>query len=335
MFDLDALRDAVRIIRPQVPPTPQYAWPLLQRRLGCELWVKHENHTPAGAFKVRGGVLYVHELLRREPGVRGLITATRGNHGQSLAMAARLVGLPIRILVPHGNALEKNAAMRAFGAEVIEHGRDFDEARLAAGELAARDGWHFVPSLHPDLVRGVATYALELFEATPPLRRVYVPIGLGSGICGLIHTRDLLGLDTEIVGVVARGADAYAQSFEQGRILHTERADTLADGMACRMPAAEAFEIIRNGAARILRVVDDEQIRQAIRILHEDTHNLAEGAGAAALAAAITERELNRDERIAVIQSGANIDRTLLASILAGPAPGIDDSGRVAVAAGT
>ncbi|WP_222909582.1 threonine dehydratase [Pseudomonas sp. DNDY-54] len=316
MFDLDALRQAAELIHQSVPPTPQHQWPLLAQRLGCDVWVKHENHTPAGAFKVRGGVLYVSELLKREPQLHGLITATRGNHGISLAMAARRAGLRLQILVPEGNSLEKNAAMRACGAEVIEYGRDFDTARQRAAELAETNGWHFVPSLHPDLIRGVATYALELLEAVPDLRRVYVPIGMGSGICGVIRTRDLLGLDTEIIGVVSSAADAYAQSVEQGRIVCTETANTFADGMACRIPAPEALEIIRQGAARIVRV-DDAEIRQAIVALHEDTHNLAEGAGAAALAAAMQEKDRNHGERIAVILSGANIDRQVLARILA------------------
>ncbi|UQY32935.1 threonine dehydratase [Pseudomonas fulva] len=316
MFDLAALRKAVTLIRPSVPATPQFAWPLLAQRLGCEVWVKHENHTPTGAFKVRGGLVYVDTLLRREPAVSGLISATRGNHGQSMALAARKAGLPIVIVVPQGNAREKNAAMAALGAEVIEHGRDFDEARARAAELAAERDLHFVPSLHTDLIRGVATYSLELFEAAPPLKRVYVPIGLGSGICGVIRTRDLLGLDTEVIGVVSTAADGYAQSFAAGRVICTDSADTIADGMACRMPQPEALEIIRAGAARIVRV-DDEEIRQAMRIYHEDTHNLAEGAGAAALAALIQEREINRGERAAVVLSGANVDRAALAAILA------------------
>lgn len=317
MFELSALRQAAELIGRHIPPTPQYNWPLLRQRLGCDLWVKHENHTPAGAFKVRGGLLYVDELLRREPGLPGMISATRGNHGISLAMAAQRAGIALKVLVPEGNSAEKNAAMRACGAEVIEYGRDFDSARQHAADLAAQSGWHFVPALHPDLIRGVATYALELFEAAPALRRVYVPIGMGSGICGLIRTRDLLGLDTEIIGVVSSAADAYAQSFEQGRIVCTETADTFADGMACRMPAAEALEIINQGATRIVRV-DDAEIRQAIVALHEDTHNTAEGAGAAAFAAAMQEQERNRGERIAVVLSGANIDRRLLAGILGG-----------------
>lgn len=316
MFDLAALRQAVTLIRPSIPATPQFAWPLLAERLGCEVWVKHENHTPTGAFKVRGGLVYVDQLMRREPGISGLISATRGNHGQSMALAARKAGLPIVIVVPEGNAREKNAAMAALGAEVIEHGRDFDAARARAAELAVQRGLHFVPSLHPDLIRGVATYALELFEAAPPLKRIYVPIGLGSGICGVIRTRDLLGLDTEVIGVVSTAADGYAQSFAAGRIICTDSADTIADGMACRMPQPEALEIIRAGAARIVRV-DDDEIRQAMRIYHEDTHNLAEGAGAAALAALIQEREINRGERAAVVLSGANVDRAALAAILA------------------
>lgn len=317
MFDLASLRQAASLIHQSVPPTPQHQWPLLAQRMGCDVWVKHENHTQAGAFKVRGGVLYVSELLKREPHLPGLVTATRGNHGISLAMAAHRANLRLQVVVPEGNSAEKNAAMRASGAEVIEYGRDFDTARQRAAELADANGWHFVPSLHPDLIRGVATYALELLEAVPDLRRVYVPIGLGSGICGMIRTRDLLGLKTEIIGVVSSAADAYAQSYEQGRIVCTETANTFADGMACRIPAPEALEIIREGAARIVRV-DDAEIRRAIVALHQDTHNLAEGAGAAALAAAMQEQDRNRDERIAVVLSGANIDRGRLADILAG-----------------
>lgn len=317
MFELTALRQAAELVGRHIPPTPQYNWPLLSQRLGCEAWVKHENHAPTGAFKVRGGLLYVDKLLKREPQLRGLISATRGNHGVSLAMAAQRASVPLKLLVPEGNSTEKNAAMRACAAEVIEYGRDFDTARQHAAKLAAQSGWHFVPALHPDLILGVATYALELLEAASPLRRVYVPIGMGSGICGMIRVRDLLGLDTEVIGVVSRAADAYAQSFEQRRIICTETADTFADGLACRMPATQALEIINRGATRIVRV-DDGEIRQAIVALHEDTHNIAEGAGAAALAAAMQERESNRGERIAVVLSGANIDRKLLAGILAG-----------------
>ncbi|MBO6277940.1 MAG: threonine dehydratase [Pseudomonas sp.] len=319
MFDLNALRLAAHTVHQTLAPTPQLAWPLLTERMGCTVWVKHENHTPTGAFKVRGGLLYVQGLLAREPGTKGLVTATRGNHGQSLALAARSVGLPIRIVVPEGNSVEKNAAMRALGATVIECGKDFDEARTHAAVLAHTYKLHLVPAFHPDLIRGVATYALELLEAVEELDTVYVPIGMGSGICGLIQARDLLGLKTEIVGVVSAHADAYAQSVEQGRVVCTESAHTFADGLACRQPLPEALEIIAKGAARVIRV-SDQQIAHAIRVYHETTHNTAEGAGAAALAGLISERSRQKGRRVAVILSGANIDRLLYAAILANSA---------------
>ncbi|HWD32166.1 MAG TPA: threonine dehydratase [Pseudomonas sp.] len=317
MFDLTALREAARLVHASVPATAQYAWPRLAERLGCEVWVKHENHAPTGAFKVRGGLLYVQWLLAQQPQVRGLVTATRGNHGQSMALAARTAGLPIIIVVPQGNSLEKNAAMRAQGAELIEYGADFDQAREEAARQAQLHGYEMVPSFHPQLVRGVATYALELFDAVADLDCVYVPIGMGSGICGLIQARNLLGLRTEIVGVVSSAADAFALSFEQGRIVTTATANTFADGMACRMPVPEAFEIVHQHAARIVRV-SDEEIAQAMRIFHEDTHNTAEGAGAAGLAALIQERERQRGRKVAVVLSGANIDRGRYAQVLAG-----------------
>ena len=319
MFDLNALRLAAHTVHQTLAPTPQLAWPLLTERMGCTVWVKHENHTPTGAFKVRGGLLYVQGLLAREPGTKGLVTATRGNHGQSLALAARSVGLPIRIVVPEGNSVEKNAAMRALGATVIECGKDFDEARTHAAVLAHTYKLHLVPAFHPDLIRGVATYALELLEAVEELDTVYVPIGMGSGICGLIQARDLLGLKTEIVGVVSAHADAYAQSVEQGRVVCTDSAHTFADGLACRQPLPEALEIIAKGAARVIRV-SDQQIAHAIRVYHETTHNTAEGAGAAALAGLISERSRQKGRRVAVILSGANIDRLLYAAILANSA---------------
>ncbi|WP_422419894.1 threonine dehydratase [Pseudomonas sp. GZD-222] len=317
MFDLTALREAARLVHASVPATAQYAWPRLAERLGCEVWVKHENHAPTGAFKVRGGLLYVQWLLAQQPQVRGLVTATRGNHGQSMALAARTAGLPIIIVVPQGNSLEKNAAMRAQGAELIEYGADFDQAREEAARQAQLHGYEMVPSFHPQLVRGVATYALELFDAVADLDCVYVPIGMGSGICGLIQARNLLGLRTEIVGVVSSAADAFALSFEQGRIVTTATANTFADGMACRMPVPEAFDIIHQHAARIVRV-SDEEIAHAMRIFHEDTHNTAEGAGAAGLAALIQERERQRGRKVAVVLSGANIDRGRYAQVLAG-----------------
>jgi threonine dehydratase len=315
MFDLASLEAAAALIYRRFAATPQYAWPLLAARTGCEVWVKHENFTPTGAFKVRGGITYVEKLLRTGPRPCGIISATRGNHGQSLAFAGRSEGLPVTVVVPHGNSLEKNAAMRAFGAKLIEYGRDFDEARTEAQRLASSRGLHMVPSFHSELVRGVATYAMELFQAVANLDTLYVPIGLGSGICGAIQARDLLGLRTEIVGVVSDKADAYAQSFEQGKVVTTESADTIADGMACRVPAPDAFETIRRGAARIVRV-SDEEIKAACRAFHEDTHNTTEGAGAAALAALLHERQVQRGRRVAVILSGCNIDRSLYATVL-------------------
>ena len=315
MLGLAGLEAAASLIYRSFPATPQYAWPLLAARTDCEVWVKHENFTPTGAFKVRGGLTYVEALLRTGPRPAGILSATRGNHGQSLAYAGRSQGLPVTVVVPHGNSLEKNAAMRAFGAELIEYGRDFDDARTEAQRLASSRGLHLVPSFHAELVRGVATYALELFQAVRNLDALYVPIGLGSGICGAIQVRDLLGLRTEIVGVVATGADAYARSFEQDQVVTTESADTIADGMACRVPAPDAFDIIRRGAARIVRV-SDEEIKAAIRAFHEDTHNTTEGAGAAALAALMHEQEVQRGRRVAVILSGGNIDRSLYASVL-------------------
>lgn len=317
MFDLTALREAADFVHQHVPATPQRVWPLLAERAGCRLWVKHENHAPTGAFKVRGGLVYVRSLLASGDVPPGLVTATRGNHGQSMALAARQAGLPLVIVVPEGNSREKNAAMRALGAELIEHGVDFDVAREYAAQLAEQRGYRMVPSFHPELVRGVATYALELFEAVSELDTVYVPIGMGSGICGLIQARNLLGLRTEIVGVVSSAADAYAQSFELGRIVTTATADTFADGMACRVPHPDAFALVREHATRIVRVSDDE-IAQAMRLYHETTHNTAEGAGAAALAALLQERERQQGRRVAVVLSGANVDRARYAQVLAG-----------------
>src|ERR1700753_3761050 len=293
MFTLAELEQAHALVGTAVPPTPSYAWPLLAQRLGTHVVVKHENHTPADAFKVRGGLVYVGRLKHAHPGTRGLISATRGNHGQSVAFAGRRNGLPVTIYVPRGNSVEKNRAMAAFGAELIEHGSDFQEAREQATRHAARDGLHMVPSFHRDLVCGVATYALEFLRAAPDLDVLYVPIGQGSGICGCIMARDLLGLTTEIVGVQSTLAPSYALSFAAGTIVSTETSNTLADGMATRIPDADALAIIRKGAARIVQVTDAE-IATAIRAYWTDTHNLAEGAGAAALAATLQERRETR-----------------------------------------
>src|SRR5712671_3555815 len=307
MFDLRQLEQAHAIVGAAMPPTPAYAWPLLSQRLGATVIVKHENHTPIGAFKVRGGLVYVDRLKRERPHVNGLISATRGNHGQSLAFAASRYGVPVTIYMPHGNSTEKNRAMRAFGADLVEHGEDFQSAREEAERHAKRDGLEFVPSFHPDLVMGVATYALELLRKAPDLDILYVPIGQGSGICGCILARDLLGLKTEIVGVQSTEAPSYALSFAAGTVVMTNSSNTRADGMATRVPDADALDIIRKGASHIVQVTDDE-IGAAIRAYWTDTHNLAEGAGAAALAAALQEKAKLRGKRVGLILSGGNID---------------------------
>ncbi len=314
--DLGFLEAAAEVVHSVLPPTPQICWPLLSARTDAEVWVKHENHLPVGAFKVRGGLVYMEELKRREPYVAGVISATRGNHGQSIAFAAKRAGLRALIVVPHGNSREKNVAMRALGAELIEHGNDFQEAYEHAVCLAAERKLHMVRSFNQALVSGVASYALELFGAVPEIDTVYVPIGMGSGICGTIAARDALGLRTEIVGVVAAGAPAYARSFEAGRPVATPGAQTIADGMACRVPDAEALEVILKGASRIV-TVDDREIRAAMRHLFSDTHNVAEGAGAAGLAALLQERSRMRRRRVAVILSGGNVDRDVFARVLA------------------
>ena len=310
MFSLIELEDAAALVYQAFPGTPQYVWPLLAERLGTEIWVKHENHTPTGAFKVRGGLVYATTLKRERAGVAGIISATRGNHGQSLAYAGARAGVPVTIVMPRGNSAEKNAAMRAFGARLVEHGEDFEAAVAEARRLAAAEGLEFVPSFHPDLVRGVATYSLELLRAVPDLDVVYVPIGLGSGICGAIRARDLLGLTTEIVGVQSTGADAYTRCLAAGHVVTLNRAITNADGMATRAPDADAFAMIRAGAARIVTVTDEE-VAAAIRAYWTDTHNLAEGAGAAPLAAALQEKERLRGKRVGVVLSGGNIDLAL------------------------
>ncbi|MCB1491581.1 MAG: threonine dehydratase [Rhodobiaceae bacterium] len=322
MFSLDDLRDAAALIQPDVPPTPQYAWPLLKAAIGVDVRVKHENHTPIGAFKVRGGLVFMERLKRETPDCPGIVTATRGNHGQSLAFAGRKYGVPVTIVVPHGNSVEKNDAMRALGATLVEHGTDFDEARLHAESLAGARGLVMAPSFAVDLVKGVATYALEFLSAFPDLEAVYVPIGLGSGICGMITARDLLGHKAEIVGVVADGAPSYALSFERGGVVETNSARTFADGMACRIPNPDALAIIVKGAARIVTVSDDE-IADAVRLIYRATHNIAEGAGAAGLAALCQERGKLAGRVAGAILSGQNIDTPWLIETLSGNKPSI------------
>jgi threonine dehydratase len=317
LFSLADLEDAARLVHATVPPTPQYAWPLLAERVGATVWVKHENHTPTGAFKVRGGLVYMDRLVRSGAPVTAVTSATRGNHGQSIALAAAKAGLTSVIYVPRGNSVEKNAAMRAFGAELVEFGADFDEAKAECMRAAAERDLHLVPSFHRDLILGVATYALEFFRAVPHLDTVYVPIGLGSGICGLITVRDLLGLQTEIVGVVAEAAPAYALSYDAGRVIRTDTANTFADGMAVRGPDPVAFEIIRGGVARILKLSEAE-IAAAIRAYYIDTHNIAEGAGAAPLAGLLQERDRMRNKSVGVILCGGNIDLELFQRVTLG-----------------
>jgi threonine dehydratase len=319
-FTRAELEAALPVVHAVMPPTPQYAWPLLAARTGIDLVVKHENHTPTGAFKIRGGLVYADRLRRERPHVKGVITATRGNHGQSLALACRRAGVPITVVVPEGNSAEKNAAMQAFGAELIVHGADFDDAKSHATALAAERGYEYGPSFSPDLVVGVATYAYELFTAFPDLDVAYVPIGLGSGICGMIGARDALRIKTRIVGVVSEHANAYRLSFEAGHVVPTNSARTFADGMAVRGPDAVALEIIRAGAEGIVEVTDDE-IAEAIRIFYSDTHTLTEGAGAAALAAALKQRARLAGRQVGVIATGQNIDRPWMQTILAGATP--------------
>ncbi|WP_445217183.1 threonine dehydratase [Bradyrhizobium sp. Pa8] len=322
MFDLTELERAHAIVGQAVPATPARGWPLLAERLGTQVIVKHENHTPIGAFKVRGGLVYLERLKRERPNIPGIISATRGNHGQSLAFAASRHGVPAVIYVPRGNSVEKNRAMKAFGAELVEHGEDFQAAAEEAQRRAQFTGLHMVPSFHPDLVLGVATYALELFRTAPDLDVLYVPIGQGSGISGCIMARDLLGLKTEIVGVQSTEAPSYALSFAAGKVVTTKTSNTLADGMATRIPDADAFALIRKGAARIVQVSDDE-VAAAIRAYWTDTHNLAEGAGAAALAAALQEKAKLSGKRVGLVLSGGNIDFDLFRSWVGAEAPAL------------
>lgn len=314
---LKQLEHAASIVYETMTPTPQYAWPLLKAQLGAEIWVKHENHTPIGAFKLRGGLTYFHDLAKHKDKPAGVISATRGNHGQSVGYAARRYAMSATVVVPHGNSVEKNAAMRALGVGLVEHGADFQAARDRAMWIAQQRDLHMVPSFHPLLVQGVASYSLELLRAVPDLDVAYVPIGLGSGICGMIAAREALKLKTEIVGVVSELAPAYALSFEQKRAVEHPVSTRIADGMACRTPEPEALEILWRGMDRVVRVTDDE-VEEAMRLMYSATHNAAEGAGAAGLAAATKERDRLAGCKAAVILCGANVDRDLFARVLGG-----------------
>jgi threonine dehydratase len=318
------IESAAALVRQVMPPTPQFAWPLLAQRLGTEVWVKHENHTPTGAFKVRGGLVYLDGLARREPACPGIVSATRGNHGQSLALAARRHGIGATIVVPHGNSREKNAAMQAFGATLVEHGEDFQAATEHAAALAAREGLHRVPSFHADLVRGVATAWLEFFQAVPQLDVVFVPIGLGSGLCAAIAARAALGRRMRLVGVVSAHARAYALSLAQGQPVESPVTTQLADGMACRVPDPTALAVMAGQVDDVVEVTDAE-VAQAMKALYLDTHNVAEGAGAASLAAALQRARTNPGEIagrcVGLTLCGGNVDHEVFAQVLGAPMP--------------
>jgi threonine dehydratase len=314
---LPQIEDAQAIVYRYMSPTPQYTWPLLNQRLSAEVWIKHENHTPVGAFKLRGALVYIEWLKQTQPGVAGVVAATRGNHGQGVGMAARLIGLKAVIVVPHGNSPEKNRAMQAQGVELVEHGHDFQESLEFARALATERSFAMVDSFHERLVMGTATYALEFFKGAPPLDAIYVPIGLGSSICGVAAARNALGIKTEIIGVVSAQSPSYALSFSQHKIVEAPAATLIADGLACRKPNPSAMESIWNNVARIVEVSDAE-IVDAMRVYYQDTHNLAEGAAAAALAASIRQASVLGGRRIGLVLTGANVDAAVFAKILAG-----------------
>lgn len=312
---LDSLEVAAALIYRHMSATPQYRWPLLDQRAGASVWVKHENHTPTGAFKVRGGLIYLHELCRTGRQPEGVVSASTGNHGQSIGFAARQYGVRAAVVVPHGNSVEKNAAMQALGVELIVRGRDFQEAHEAADEICAERGWHRFPSFDAILVRGVGTYALELFRTVKDLHTVYVPVGMGSGLCGVIAARDALGLETRIVGVASEQAPAFALSFERGQVVSHDSTTRIADGIACRTVDESSLAVARRGAERVVQVSDDE-VEAAMRALFADTHNTAEGGGAAALAALLKEKDKMRGRNVAVVLSGGNVDTNVFSRIL-------------------
>ncbi len=315
LADIEA---AAQVVYRSFQATPQYAWPLLQQRLGTEVWLKHENHTPVGAFKIRGGLTYFDQLARNARLPAEVISATRGNHGQSMGWAAREHGVRCTIVVPHGNSTEKNAAMRALGVQLIEHGSDFQEAREYAMQLAAERGAHMVPSFHPDLLRGVSTYWWELFTTVPQLDVVYVPIGQGSGACSAIAAKLALGRTAlKIVGVVSAHATTYADSLAAGRVVEAPVTTQLADGMACRVADPEALAILLPHLAHVVQVTDAE-VAHAMHALYTDTHNVAEGAGAASLAAALQERDPIQGQCVGLTLCGGNVDAAVLARVLTG-----------------
>ncbi len=315
---IEALEDAARIVYETMPPTPQHRWPLLEERTGAEIWVKHENHTQLGAFKIRGALVYMDWLKDAHPETQAVVCATRGNFGQAVAFAARQAGLGSTIVVPFGNSREKNRAMRALGAQLIEHGYEFQTASEYAAQLAEERGLHRVPSFHELLVRGTGTYALEMLRGVSELDTVYVPVGMGSSICGMIAARNALGLSTRIVGVVSSAAPAYAISFLQRKAVAHAVETQLADGLACRTPDPQAVEWMVDGVERMVMVSDDD-VAAAMLALYQDTHNLAEGAGAAAFAALLQEQESMRGKRVGIVLTGGNVDADVFAKVLHAP----------------
>jgi threonine dehydratase len=313
--NIDPISDAQKLVYAVMPPTPQYNWTLLNEQVGTEVWVKHENHTPTGAFKARTAVVYAAQLFRGPATPSALVTATRGNHGQSVALAAKRFHVPAHIVVPHGNSKEKNAAMRAQGGNLIEFGSDFQEAKEHAEQLAGERGWHLVPNYHPDIVKGVATYWLEFFSAVRDVDVVYVPIGQGSGICACCAVRNGLGLKTKIVGVVAEEAPAYALSFEAGRPIAAPVTTLLGDGLACRVPVEASLEVILKNVERVVRV-SEKEIAASMKLFFVGTHNVVEGAGAASLAAALREKSGLQGKRVGLIATGGNVDHDVFAKIL-------------------
>jgi threonine dehydratase len=312
---LDDLHRATQIVRTVMPPTSQFTWPLLNARTGAEIWVKHENHSPVGAFKLRGAMVYMDWLKSSHAPLTGVVAATRGNHGQGVALAATRMGINATIVVPHGHSSEKNRAMRALGAELIEHGDDFQASLEYAAWLSNERGLHLVPSFHPLLVHGTGTYALEMLQAVPELDTIYVPIGLGSSICGVIAVRNALGLKAKVIGVVSTAAPAYAHSFRERKHLSHAVQPGLADGLSCRTPVPEALEIIWKNVDHIVEVAEQE-ISAAMRAYYEDTHNIAEGAAAAALAGLMQERDALQGKRVGVVLTGGNIDREVFLGAL-------------------
>ena len=320
LFTRQDIKQATRLVHASMPPTPQYVWPQICAKTGTTVWVKHENHTPTGAFKIRGGITFIDWLKREHPQTPGIVTATRGNHGQSQARAAVAAGMAAKVVVPFGNSVEKNAAMKSFGADLIEHGKDFEEARQEAARISDAENLFSVPPFHRELVRGVASYAYELFSAVPQLDTVYAPIGCGSGICGLIEVRDALGLTTKIVGVVSTLAANAKLSLEAGTLIETSSANTFADGIAVRVPVQAAFDIYSREIDRIVAVSDDE-VANAMRIYFRDTHNVAEGAGAASLAALLQEGRSIAGKSVGLILSGGNVDADVFQQVLSGATP--------------